>query len=342
MPNFFARILANTAVAYCHINRRIRLSKKFSVRRFEKVRELANVSRRSDFDRNAFEFHFNSVTTSLRKFFPVRQVFEIEVASMDIKTGMMFTDSGTYLLESSSWPSSSVITGFIPIVKKSQKVGSKFEKMAVIPSNGFYHWLIEDLPLVIGLIRNEESSKFVTWEACPNYVKDFIRIAGVEAVSASRFSRVRNVRFVEKIQNTGWPDSRDLDILRSYFERYIGKETGKNIYISRLNSSRSPEFEKELVQFLSARGWEILNLESIPLEQQIGLISSASKILGVHGAGLAGIVWASPNAKVIELMPINRIIDCIFNLAQVREQSYKRIYFDPEDTFLPTELSDVL
>jgi hypothetical protein len=342
MSFFTARILSTIAISYCHINRRFRLSKKFSVRRVEKVRELADISRRSDFDTQEFEFHFDSDSSSLRKVFPIRQVFEIAEVSLDLKTGMMFTKKGTYLLESSNWPSSSVVTNYIPTITRSQKVGSKIQKMAIIPSNGFYHWLIEDLPSAIGLIQSEESSKLVVWESCPSYVKDFIRISGIEAISAPRFSRVRNLRFVEKVQNTGWPDPRDLEILRRYFERYIGKETGKNVYISRLNSSRSPKFEQELVDVLSARGWEILNLEGIPLDEQIGLISSASKILGVHGAGLSGIVWASPNTKVIELMPFNRKIDCIYNLAQVREQSYKRFYFDPEDTFLPTELFDIL
>ena len=341
MSYFASRISGIIAIAWCHFNRRFRISKTFSVRRVEKVNELGYISRRSDFDTQEFEFHFDSESLSIRKVFPVRQVFEIAEASLDTKTGMMFTQRGTYLLESSNWPSSSVVTSYIPSIRRSQRIGSKFEKMAVIPANGFYHWLIEDLPSVIGLIQSGESSKFVVWESCPNYVKDFIRISGIEAISTQRFSRVRNLSFVEKVQNTGWADPRDLEILRKYFERYIRKELGKNVYISRLNSSRSPEFEKELVEVLSARDWEILNLEDIPLDEQIGLISSATKILGVHGAGLSGIVWASPNTKVIELMPINRKIDCIYNLAQVRKQSYKRIYFDPEDTFLPTELFDI-
>jgi capsular polysaccharide biosynthesis protein len=90
--------------------------------------------------------------------------------------------------------------------------------------------------------------------------------------------------------------------LRSFFAPNIReREDAKRVYISRLNSSRSPNFEKELVYRLREEGWEILNTESMSLIDQVNTISSASTLCGVHGAGLAGMIWMTSGSQVIEL-----------------------------------------
>jgi hypothetical protein len=74
----------------------------------------------------------------------------------------------------------------------------------------------------------------------------------------------------------------------------------ERIYIRR-NTYRKVINEEEILGLLEKYGFKCVNLESMPLKQQIRLFYSAKIIVAPHGAGLANLVFCKPGTKVIEL-----------------------------------------
>jgi capsular polysaccharide biosynthesis protein len=73
-------------------------------------------------------------------------------------------------------------------------------------------------------------------------------------------------------------------------------------------------------------GWKIIFAEQLSLTDQIKILSTATHIAGVHGAGLAGMIWMPKGSMVIELGP-TRFVPCFSRLAEVSELRYQRIEY---------------
>jgi hypothetical protein len=80
--------------------------------------------------------------------------------------------------------------------------------------------------------------------------------------------------------------------------------TGNNkFYITRKGAAhRDITNEEEVEEFLIQNGFATIDFSSMSLKEQISLVSSASVIVGVQGAGLANIVFGH-NLRVIEFVP---------------------------------------
>lgn len=83
------------------------------------------------------------------------------------------------------------------------------------------------------------------------------------------------------------------------------------MYISRRRSRRRRlGGEERLEERLAARGFEILHLEELSFEEQIGAFHEAEVVVATHGAGLSNLVWSEAPCRVIEIFPRNYVLDC--------------------------------
>lgn len=105
------------------------------------------------------------------------------------------------------------------------------------------------------------------------------------------------------------------------------------IYISRRSSNmRLLVNEAALERALAARGFEIVQPETLPVAAQVALFRDARVILGATGAGLANAFFATPQACVIEILPSN------FSAAWLRDLCY-RVGCDWRGWFAPAPLT---
>lgn len=78
----------------------------------------------------------------------------------------------------------------------------------------------------------------------------------------------------------------------------------EKLYVSRRSAlARRMVNEAELEAALTAQGFHVVELENIPFQEQVELFRGAKVIVGPHGSGLANVVFSSPGALLIELMP---------------------------------------
>lgn len=129
----------------------------------------------------------------------------------------------------------------------------------------------------------------------------------------SRFERLyEKQEDIEYVQLPGclWhPDSISEPWMYSYVRdlfkdvwKDIQKEKGNFIYISRKNARvRRLNQEEEVQALLERIGFKTYYLETMSFVEQIQLFRSAEIIVGLHGAGLAHMIFCEPGTYIIEL-----------------------------------------
>lgn len=94
----------------------------------------------------------------------------------------------------------------------------------------------------------------------------------------------------------------------------------KKLFISRSRSPNGRQIlnEAELVEaVLQPRGFEIVHLENLSLQQQAETLAASRVIVAAHGAGLTNLMFCSPGACVLELFSPRWVEFCFARLASL-------------------------
>lgn len=285
--------------------------------------------------------------------YPARYVYKVKNVIVDTVTGNIFAADKSLILESSTWTKSWHFSGSAPRVI-SKPVSSRYLKAfpvesIVLPSNSFFHWVSEDIGPFLFIKKIRPSYKILINKNADKYVKNFLSENNFEYKLVDRFIKFNEYEFVSKCQDPSWPDPADIQFIREFFlsNQVTSKIiSNKFLYISRLKSSRSPNFEKVLEDQLSKNGWSIIYAEDLGFHQQMSMLRSASVIAGVQGAGLVGAVWSEPGCKLIEIFDLDWRYTPVFSrLATILEVDFHSIGFKRLDqnnsTIVFNELSRI-
>ena len=95
-----------------------------------------------------------------------------------------------------------------------------------------------------------------------------------------------------------------LDFLKRSLQPAPATGTPRKLYISRADArGRKILNEAEVAAALARQGFETVTLGRLDATRQIELFQSATHVVGVHGAGLANLLFAPPGAKALEILP---------------------------------------
>jgi len=241
------------------------------------------------------------------KNFVSRNEFLVKNVHLNTVNGGVFTKGRQLLLESTIWPEHLHLKYRVPdqCLPPILPIKTTFEKAICLPATGnFYHWLIEELPSFLILNSKYPDINILTNKVKPDYLLSFIDQFKLSVIDVEDFVNVTEYRFVQKEQDSSWPNPNNLQILRNHFLNGLGNSNeckDTKVYISRIKSTRSPKFEKTLVDRLKEKDWIIIEPGSLSLFEQVEIFACANVIAGIHGAGLTGVVWSNPGTKVIEV-----------------------------------------
>ena len=301
---------------------------------FEKVREIA-----------PSQFIEIENPRSLQKeahSFSPRYLLRIDSSStvIDARTGLVF--SGKQIVaESSAWPHLWLAISSIPlpILPREILLGEN-ENTVLLPSNSFYHSLIEDIPKFLAQISILDNATILIPENANTWIRELVTLFPNQVLEVPRYYKPKKHFFISSGGDSGWPHPQDIALLRNTFLPACLVIPEVCVYVSRIRSSRSPVFESKLCELLEGLGWKVAYMENLTLIDQIALFSSARVVAGVHGAGLAGIVWMQSGCKVIELGP-DRFVPCYARLARLVALDYLRVEFQDDFDSLDSVLIDI-
>ena len=130
----------------------------------------------------------------------------------------------------------------------------------------------------------------------------------------------------------GDPHPWAIDFVRSFFLQRIplnkpsSTEVHRKIFISRQNAQtrRIVNFN-DIETWCGKNGFKIIELEKMTLDEQINCFRTAEFIIAPHGAGLTNLIFAAPQAKVIEIIGNDRAHPephCFWAIADILKLNY--------------------
>ena len=100
------------------------------------------------------------------------------------------------------------------------------------------------------------------------------------------------------------------------------------IYINRIDSNKKKDRflinENELTLKIKKKGFKCLTLSNYSFYEQAIIFNNAKIIIGLHGAGLANILFAKKNTKIIELTT-SEWPNMYYRLSKCLKLNYKKV-----------------
>lgn len=230
-----------------------------------------------------------------------RRILKVDNSVLNTKTGVIWSNN-KLLLESTFWNYEDLLRWEPRPFAPKRLHGNYYS----LPDNGFYHFLIEDLPRYIQAKNFGGDCKTLIGKESRYLTEVISLLSPGNAKLISYPVRIESLYISEKIKESLF-STEDLKILHSRFAEFRKFYHGFRIFISRKDHKGSKYLARgltkknEIENFFKDLGFKIVYLEDLSFSQQIELCSHAEIIAGFHGAGLSNIVWADSGIKVIEI-----------------------------------------
>lgn len=267
-----------------------------------------------------------------RHSFPDRLIFKLRGVVFDSRDGQYFL-KGHPVAECFSNRSSRPRFLFARLPFRQRFVRENLVAVGRNPWN-YYHWLLEDLPVVLRAQRVLGSVNVVLGRQPPRYIGDSLDSLGIPYEIARGFAEFPEVFLPSRGNDAGWHHSEDIRAIR---ESFLKKTTmpplnWRKIYVSRRYSTRAFSNEKSVEEFFRAREFDVVFPEKLTFREQVALFSEAGLVAGNHGAGLSNIVFSPKGANLLEITAANNLNQCFETLADSLGFGYQRVVAQSERT----------
>ena len=211
-----------------------------------------------------------------------------------------------FVRESITWPFESILSHGLEVPEVKQASERIPGVSVVFPTTpNYYHWLIEDLPLVLRAVEVAPEASYLSFsEGITNRHRLVARTLGLNLMPMPHVVAVDEQVLAGRSSDSWFvhpQDARRLADLGRAITGVGGQEPGERVYVSRRHSQRSLPDEARLEDLLADQGFTILHLESMDWADQVAAFQRATVVVGPHGAGLSNLVFTPPGATVIEL-----------------------------------------
>jgi capsular polysaccharide biosynthesis protein len=194
--------------------------------------------------------------------------------------------------------------------KKVQKISSDVVWLIDDWSNNYYHWNLDILPkfeLLLDKNIRHHCVLLPTVMSQKRYVSESLVMYGLTPIYYDVSALVR----IEKGLGVRFLGYDNFDVQKKVSKRMQSliamkpiDNTATKVYISRNDSTKRRILnEEDFISRLETMGFMCYDLSSMSWADQIRLFFHAEAIIGVHGAGLANIIYARSGSTIIEIQP---------------------------------------
>lgn len=218
-----------------------------------------------------------------------------------------------------------------------------YQKVLLVSTSGiwgYYHFLYDFVPKIL-LMRDywDLYDVIIINKSRARYLREFLEIFGIDYKTISVPSRTiissNNLDAPLYLSQIGNPNRYIIKLIRENFLSKIEINDNENynfLFISRRNTlKRRIINEEKLFENLRPLGFRLIELEKLPISDQISIFTKASVIISPHGSGLSNIVFCNPMTSVIELFPSNYLEACFANVSNLMNIKYNYLIFDSDN-----------
>jgi len=270
-----------------------------------------------------------------RNFYRPRFVYGLADATVDPISNLVYDSKGQFIAESSSWLALRQFYSWPqPNIRKPRsRLAGEF---ILLPSNSYYHWLIEDLPVFLKSLAVAPQAKVLLPRNSASYVREVAGLIDKEVVAIESPVRIERLVMTGKTGGLGSPlaglttHPADVATLREFFAKYQESGFGeRKVYLSRVGRKRSPVNELAVQAAMEKQGFVRFDGTGMSLLAQVKLFSRARQLIGIHGAGLSNIVWAPEGVQVCEIFSSAYMPSCYSALTAIRRGHYTAVSYTP-------------
>jgi Glycosyltransferase 61 len=279
--------------------------------------------------------------------FTPQRLFTLQDVCVGPRSGVVWLPDGMLLQESVGSLSRLLSWGnaLDEVLQPVQRLNTERE-VVVHPTTPFYHWLLENLPNTLKLLKARPNAVVLFDSHRRPYMEDALALVLGTAPNRRMYVhgavRVPRVLLLPQDEVSCFVRPGDLSLLRESFHDVINRPIDADLptrfYVSRRRTSKRPiQNEAAIEDALRARGLSIVYAEDLAFAQQIQLFAQAQLIVAPHGAGLANLTWCRPGTRVLELFAPDVFNDCYARLSEMLQLNYH--YLDSE---MPTAVPGCL
>jgi len=189
----------------------------------------------------------------------------------------------------------------------------------------FYHFIIDELPLMIRLINHETELKLVTTSNQPEYVKYFLEKLQDRVVIVPK-TQIR----LEVLRNPSRIGKLDLEeierVVNFVGNDFIEKDLPQRVFLLRNEVARgNSRLQDEIYEVLKVFGFSAVDPAALRTESQVALFQNATHLVGFHGGSFTNLIFARPKTIVLEIFNTEYKDFCFERLSQLCELDYKKI-----------------
>jgi capsular polysaccharide biosynthesis protein len=178
-------------------------------------------------------------------------------------------------------------------------------------SSNYFHWYFDSLAKLEGLDYIEggwSRFKFIVNQKPSIWQKESLKLLGIDddkiiytnkrpvMVNNLLMLSPRRVPFKFSKVNTEWLRKR---LLSSF--KISKKKAGRKIFINRKNTEgRCITNIDEAISVFQEHGFEVVFTHEFDMSERVGLFQNSRIIAGIHGAGMANMMWAQ-NPMILEI-----------------------------------------
>ncbi len=203
-------------------------------------------------------------------------------------------------------------------LKEPSPIAGSVAVLAGLSGHNYFHWMVDILPRLELLRQSGWADPDWLWINYSEltFQRETLEVLGISEsrlLSADRWPCIQAEQLIAPAfaGHLGWPEPWALTWLRQQFLPLAASapvRQPERLYISRSRAHhRRLLNEAALLERLQALGFVAVELESMPLAEQIALFAQAQVIVAPHGGGLTNIIFCQPGTAVIELVAPNYI-----------------------------------
>jgi len=212
-------------------------------------------------------------------------------------------------------------------------------------NNNYFHWLFDALPRIhmvnVAINKLEGDLKYLIPGDMQPFQRQSLDALGIPSnlrITSRMYKHIRATKLIATTHphpHINRVQTWVVKFLReSFLKLSLNAQKSDLIYISRTDSHHARRLINEdyLFKLLKPIGFQLYRLSELSFSEQVSLFSNAKMVVGVHGAGLANLVFSPGQTVVYEIFLVHYQPTMYERLSELMGLDYRKIVCQKGET----------